>query len=420
MDQLPAFDATQIDEVAHLALHIGRLLLLNGADTAQVETSVERFALAFGYTAQLTVNYETLMLTLVGGDRFRTKIGKRMPAMGVGMAALAELDMLVELVAAAQCLLPQVRLRLEALEHRKPVYNRWLVVAALGLTAASLSRLFGGDWPAFAVAWLAGGAGTWLRQEMGRRQANPFAIPFAAATLSGIIGGVAVQLGVSTTPSLCLVAPGMIIIPGVPLINGFQDMIRNHMTLGIGRLGFSALVTSAIAFGLFVATAVTGAAIPVLQPSQFVSIPADAVFSALAAIGFALLFSVPPRIAWACVVCGIASHTTRTFTVHMGYNIVGGTLIGACVVGFLAQVFGRYFRAPAVVFAFPGVVAMMPGAYAFRMGVGCLQIIHGGASSALFQATITLGIEVVLMVAAIAVGIAIPAAILAPRHHASV
>jgi hypothetical protein len=60
---------------------------------------------------------------------------------------------------------------------------------------------------------------------------------------------------------------------------------------------------------------------------------------------------------------------------------------------------------------------MMPGAYAFRMGVGCLQIVQGGASSDLFQATVTLGIEVVLMVAAIAIGVVIPAAILAPRQH---
>jgi uncharacterized membrane protein YjjP (DUF1212 family) len=415
MDQAAAPDATAVDEVAHLALVLGRLLLLNGADTSQVETTVERFALAFGCTAQLTVNDATLLLTLVAPDHFRTKVGKRVPAMGVGMTALAELNALVADVVAGRCPAAAAQARLHAVEHGKPVYNRWLVILALGLTAASLGRLFGGDWPAFAVAWLAGSAGTWARQEMGRLHANPFAIPFAAATLSGLIGGGAVALGVSTTPALCLVAPGMIIVPGVPLINGFQDMIRNHMTLGISRLGFAGLVTIAIAFGLFIATVVTGAAIPVVEPALFVGLPADAVFSALAAIGFALLFNVPPRIAWACVVCGIASHTTRTFMVHQGINIVAGTLIGAFAVGILAQLFGRVFRAPAVVFAFPGVVAMIPGAYAFRAVVGCLQIVHGGTSPVLFEATMTLGIEVLMMVAAIAIGIAVPSAVLAPR-----
>ena len=146
--------------------------------------------------------------------------------------------------------LAEARAELEAVQHRRPEYGRWLVVVALGLTAASLSRLFGGDWPTFAVTWVAGAAGTWLRQELGRRHLNPIVIPFAAASLSGIIGGGAVLLGASATPSLCLVAPGMIIVPGVPLINGVQDMIGNHMTLGISRLGFAFLVTTAIALGL--------------------------------------------------------------------------------------------------------------------------------------------------------------------------
>lgn len=219
------------------------------------------------------------------------------------------------------------------------------------------------------------------------------------------IGGVAVLLGASGTSSLCLVAPGMIIVPGVPLINGVQDMIKNHMSLGISRLGFAFLVTTAIAFGLFVATVVTGATIPVEEPARAITIPQDAVFSALAALGYAFLFNVPARVAWACVLCGVASHTTRTLSVHLGIDIINGTLIGALAAGFLAQGFARYFHAPAAAFAFPGVVAMVPGAYAFRVVLGALQIAHGVAAPPLVAETLALGITVVLMVAAIGVGI---------------
>jgi uncharacterized membrane protein YjjP (DUF1212 family) len=54
--------------------------------------------------------------------------------------------------------LAAARRELDAVERRPPEYARWIVVAALGLSAASLSRLFGGDWPTFAAAWLAGAA----------------------------------------------------------------------------------------------------------------------------------------------------------------------------------------------------------------------------------------------------------------------
>ena len=405
-------DAAQVDEIAHLSLLVGRLLLLNGADTAQVETAVVRFAAAFGCEAHLMVSYEALLLTIVAGDHFRTKIGSRVPAMNVGMTVVVSINRLVDGVAGGRFGLQEARAALDAVEHRPPEYRQWLVVAALGLTAASLSRLFGGDWPTFAVTWLAGAAGTWLRQELGRRRFNPIVIPFAAACLSGVIGGGAVLLGVSATPSLCLVAPGMIIVPGVPLINGVQDMIRNHMTLGISRLGFAGLVTTAIALGLFVATVVTGASIPVAEPARAIAIPQDAVFSALAALGYAFLFNVPARVAWACVLCGVASHTTRTICVHLGIDIIAGTLIGALAAGFLAQGFARYFQAPAAAFAFPGVVAMVPGAYAFRAVLGSLEIAHGAAAPPLLAETLSLGITVALMVAAIAVGIAVPVLLL--------
>ncbi len=42
----------QMEEALHLSLQLGRLLLANGADTAEVKTAVTRFAAAYGYEAQ--------------------------------------------------------------------------------------------------------------------------------------------------------------------------------------------------------------------------------------------------------------------------------------------------------------------------------------------------------------------------------
>ena len=399
-----------IEDVAHLTLHVGRLLLGSGADTADVQESMVRFAAAFGCEAHLVVTYEALLLTVVSGEQFRTKVGYRVPAMNVDMAAVAAVSRLLGEVEAGRWRLSEARKELEDVEDRPPVYARWLIVIALGLTAASLARLFGGDWPTFWVSWLAGSAGMWLRQVLGRRGFNLFFIPFAAALVSGVIGGGAVLLRVSATPALCLVAPGMIIVPGVPLVNALQDMIKNHMTVGLARPGLGSLITLAITFGLFGAMSLTGAKIPVEAPLRLLPIPEDALFSALAALGYLFLFNVPARIAWACVVCGVASHTARTLCLHLGIDIVSGSLIGALAVGFLAQGFARHFRALAVAFAFPGVVAMIPGAFAFRAVIGCLQIVHTGAAAAtaLVTETLALAATCLLMMAAIAVGIAAP------------
>lgn len=416
----PSDPAAVIEEVAHLALQVGRLLLLNGSDTAEVQSAVVRFAEAFGCDVNVIVTYEALMLSLSLEGHFRTKVGHRVPAMNVGMGAVSAVNAVLAAVAGGSRDLAWVRGELEAVEHQPPAYGRWMVVAAIGLTAASLARLFGADWATMGVVWVAAAAGMWLRQVLGQRGVNPILVSFAAALFSGGIGGLGVLMAPVATPVLCLVAPGMVIVPGVPLINGVRDMIFNHMTMGLARLGFGVLITGAIAMGLAVAMVLTGVRIPVDSSMTSLPVAEDALFSALAAVGYATLFGVPPRMVWACVICGIASHSLRTGLVHVGVDIVGATLLGALAVGVLSQLFARRFEAPAAAFAFPGVVAMVPGAFAFHWVVGSLQIVSAGAGAAptLVVETVSLGLSCVLMTVAIALGIAAPLIVLPARLRA--
>jgi uncharacterized membrane protein YjjB (DUF3815 family) len=95
---------------------------------------------------------------------------------------------------------------------------------------------------------------------------------------------------------------------------------------------------------------------------------------------------------------------------HLGLDIVGGTLVASLAVGMLAYLFARRFGAPPTTFAFPGVVAMIPGSYAFRAVVASLQIMNSAdASSALLVAqALSLIISTVLLTGAIAIGLAVP------------
>lgn len=331
------------------------------------------------------------------------------------MSAIEAVNHLVDDAEAGRLRLDDVQSALEAIEHRSSTYPGWLVAVALGVTAGSLSRLFGGDLFACLAAGLAGTVGTSVRLQLARRHVNPVLMAFIVALLSGIVGGVAIKFGHSSTPALPLVAPAMILVPGVPLINGILDMIRSHVTIGMSRLGFASLIVLAIALGLFGATQLTSVVVPVNAPTSTIGVAEDALFSALAAGGFALLFNVPLRMAWACCVCGVASHTLRTLLFHSGIDLIAGTLIGALVMGFLAQGFARQFRAPAVALAFPGVVAMVPGAYAFRAIFGILQIAQGAATAATVTETLSLLATAGLMIGAIAVGVATPALFVMPR-----
>lgn len=392
---------------------------MNGAETEQTQDAILRFVGAYGYEAHFAVSYEALILTVLSHEDFRTKIGHRLPGLNVGMATAEAVDRLVDSAARGRLSPRQAREELDRIESAPPLYPHWLVIAALGVTAASLCRLFGGDWGSVATAGIAGAVATWPRLALAARQVNPVLAALTVALVGGIVGSAGVHLGVTASAALCLVAPAMILVPGVPLINGVQDLIRGHATLGISRLGFAAAVVAAIAIGLFAATLLTGVHIPVAGKTIVVTPAQDAIFSALAASGFAVLFGVPARMAWGCLICGIASHTTRTLLFTGGVNLIAGTLVGSLASGVLAAFLARRFRAPQATFAFPGVVALIPGAYCFRAVIGSLAIAQGPASLALVTDTLSLWITAALMVAAIAVGVAAPSLLSPPARPGS-
>ena len=180
--------------------------------------------------------------------------------------------------------------------------------------------------------------------------------------------------------------------------------------LKLARLASALLIVIAVAFGLFAATVLTGIEIPTSAAGPLLPVGQDVLFSALATIGYVFLFNVTKRVAWACLVCGMCSHSLRTALMHVGLDVVSGTMIGAMGAGILAYAFARRFTAPPATFAFPGVLAMVPGSYAFRTAVACLQIMHSAGASppSLAAQAMSLIVLTVLLTAAIAVGLAIP------------
>ncbi len=184
-----ASPSVSLEEVSHLALNFGRILFQSNADTEEVQESVRRFAAAFGCEAKMLLTYETLLLTISLQGEFRTKAGNRVPAMGVNMATVAAAKSLLTEIEGGLKDLGVIRSRLLTIETQPPIYAEWVVVLGLSLTAASLSRLFGGDWSTFSVAFGAAVIGTWLRLKMGKRGWNLFLVAFLTAAVSGAMAG---------------------------------------------------------------------------------------------------------------------------------------------------------------------------------------------------------------------------------------
>lgn len=137
----------------------------------------------------------------------------------------------------------------------------------------------------------------------------------------------------------------------------------------------------------------------------------DAFWSAIAALGFSVLFNVPRRMLIGGMLCAAAGHATRTLLMQFGLDIAPATLVGALVIGFMGIGFARRWHAPSVIFTLSAAVTLVPGVFAYRTMLGILQVSASTdpaiGGPLLVEAT-TNAIKTALILGAIAVGIIAP------------
>ncbi|UXY15918.1 threonine/serine exporter family protein [Chitiniphilus purpureus] len=141
-------------------------------------------------------------------------------------------------------------------------------------------------------------------------------------------------------------------------------------------------------------------------------------WAAPAALGFAVLFNVPPRtLGWACLLA-VAGHALRRAMQLAGCDIVLGTLVAALLIGFVAEWWGRRNRQASPVYAVCAAIPMVPGTPMYQAVQALLGIAGADSADVAGQYLISAGVSVVrasMILLALALGIAAPA-LLWPRR----
>ncbi len=144
--------------------------------------------------------------------------------------------------------------------------------------------------------------------------------------------------------------------------------------------------------------------------SLWLEILEDAVFSAIPAVGFAMVFNVPTRALWMCAVGGAMAHATRTLLMGWGLPIEFSTLIGATSMGMLGVYWSRRYLIPRQVFCIAAVIPMIPGKFAFTAMIALLKL-RDGYSAELMEIFVSNGLKGAFVIMALSFGIALPSII---------
>jgi uncharacterized membrane protein YjjP (DUF1212 family) len=251
----------ELTDIIDLCLWSGQMLLQFGANSFRVEESVHRFGTGLGCDwLDIIVHIESITVTASSGGEFRTKT-RRVVDLGVNMARMTAINTLSREIERGQVDRFEARHKLQEISTTPGNYNRWVIVGMVGLACGAFSQLFGGDWRILLITTLAAAVAMFVRQEMHKREFNPFIITTVCAVVAGLIASTSALTHFGTVPEAAMTASVLLLVPGVPLINATHDFLRGYMSNGITRGVLGLIISMCIALGLMIAILLTGVSI---------------------------------------------------------------------------------------------------------------------------------------------------------------
>ena len=245
-----SLDENEMKEVADVLLRTGTLLMSAGANTGRVRNTVSRMAEVFDYTIDLHISQRSIMLTMLnenGASHFT--IVRVTPAHVINFRTISGISKLSWSMVEEKWTLCQINDELKRLEEL-PRFPRWLVLTLVGLAGAGFCALADGAPIELAFTFVASFVGLFVRQEALKGGFNPYVAVYFSAFAASLIAGACSKLGFSDSQNHAYVTSVLFLIPGVPLINSFSDILDGNVQNGVTR-GFIAFLTSfSIAIGI--------------------------------------------------------------------------------------------------------------------------------------------------------------------------
>jgi uncharacterized membrane protein YjjP (DUF1212 family) len=231
-------------------LDIGIALLRSGASSTRTRITMLRFAAAYQFDLHLDMGAKSISLSLLSRDEKELFNGtKSASAQGVNFKVISGISRMSWSVTEKNWSLKEIRDELDRLLSL-PHYQRFLTLFLVGVAGAAFCYTFGGNYIEMLITFGATFFGLFVKQELIRRSYNTYFCTYLSALVAALFTGAFYKAGTGLQLEHAFTTSVLFLIPGVPLINSFTDLIDGEILNGIDR-GFNALIHAlAIAFGL--------------------------------------------------------------------------------------------------------------------------------------------------------------------------
>ena len=250
-----------IERVAQLLAEINFVLFTGGANTRRVLRNTTRIAEALNYHCDIFYSYSAIIITIYdNATKEKETIVKSIPHHGVNFNAISDISILSWRVLERKPPIEVIEREVAYIKH-KSHYNMYLMWFFVSLAGGALAYIFGGDshnsYLELGISFLATLTGLAGRRLLQLRKFNVFICWAWAAFVSVSVVNTFRLMGVEEYKN-ALAACVLWLIPGVPLINGFIDMLTGYMVSGLAKLAYALMLVFMISIGFYLSLFVFG------------------------------------------------------------------------------------------------------------------------------------------------------------------
>ncbi|MEQ8763314.1 MAG: threonine/serine exporter family protein [Planctomycetota bacterium] len=363
---------TGIDLRPRFLLRLAESLHRAGTPAETLEGALRECGSALGLQTEILSTPTSILARFGGPDEHRTGLLRIHPG-DADLERLVAVDGVREAVLRGEMSIEHAMVELDRLEQQPPRWGALATVLSFAIASGGAARFFGGDLLNMAVSaalgWLVGIlavlTGRWPAWGRAFEPGSAVVVSFLAMALASAIDGV--------VPDLITLSGLIVLVPGLGLTLGLNDLATRHLASGTARLFGSVIVFLTIAFGVALGRRL-GEHLPASDPVVLSPLPGwvDLVCLALSPVAFAILFRARPKdFLLIALVCGLGQLGARVGGAFVGAQLGAG--LGALFVGLGANAGERWTRRPATVMALPGLILLVPGSIGYRSLTALLE-----------------------------------------------
>lgn len=241
----------EANEIGALLLDIGTALLSSGASCARILVTINRIATNYNYIAHTSITPKGISITLHNEDDNIVLFNglRTITAQGVNFKIIASISRLSWKTVEGNLTLQEVKEKLQKILASSH-YPRGIILFFVSIAGATFCFSFNGDAKAMLITFCATFVGLFVRQEAVKYKFNAYICVFLGALSASLFSGAFIEAGKNIYEEHAFATSVLFLIPGVPLINCFTDLIDGNILNGIVR-GINAMMFAfAIALGL--------------------------------------------------------------------------------------------------------------------------------------------------------------------------